>query len=469
MAEPISSISTTSEQNERLLGFADAVFAIAMTFLALDLGDIPENLGESGGPSAADYLADSVGAYGVYFATFLVVAFLWWRHHIIFRYIKKSSPLLVWLNIGMLALVAALPYPAQILGETRGSSLALLMLLAPLVLIGTLLWLQWVVALKQKLVIPNLPTGTRRYVHAQLLTSPVVMLVAAGLALAGWREDSSLAYRLAIGAWVMLVVVAAIARRIWPVPEQATEVMPADVAGDWVSSEEVDGEQNKRVRSILTRVRNGSDTDRLKVLTDGVVAIAVTILALQLRPPVETGVITNQDLLDNLASTPWAIYLTTFLLISLFWLAHVRIFKRVQGANTILVWLNLLFLMFVSFLPTPSVLQAKVSDSETTTFYLASMFLTSATLTAMSVYSLRGKTLPVIKADDFEATYGMVRSIIISTTFLTVAVLVWLTGSSLWAFAIYVVLILTGRVSQAVAKKIDLRDQNKQSVDEPAR
>jgi hypothetical protein len=49
MAERISSVDTMSEQNERLLGFSDAVFAIAMTFLALDLGDTPESLGSLAG------------------------------------------------------------------------------------------------------------------------------------------------------------------------------------------------------------------------------------------------------------------------------------------------------------------------------------------------------------------------------------------------------------------------------------
>ncbi len=110
-----------------------------MTFLALDLGAIPAEVGHPGGTSTLEYLHENIPDYGVYFGTFLVVGFLWWRHHLMFRFIKRSSGGLVWTNTLMLALVAMLPYPASVVSEAPGLGLALLMLLAPLTLIGLLM------------------------------------------------------------------------------------------------------------------------------------------------------------------------------------------------------------------------------------------------------------------------------------------------------------------------------------------
>ncbi len=453
MAEQISSVDTTSEQNERLLGFSDAVFAIAMTFIALDLGDIPENIGQAGGEPIGEYVAESARAYGVYFGTFLVVAFLWWRHHLIFRYIKRTSKALVWLNIAMLALVAALPYPAQLLGESDGSPVALLALLIPLVLIGVILWLQWELALRQRLTIPRLPSGTIKYVRSQLVNSPVTLGVGAILAAVSWETESSLVYRLSLTMWLLLVVVALVLRRIWPVPEQATEIILHSDDGEWSAAADVDEQEATRVRSVLSRIRNGSDTDRIKVLTDGVVAIAVTILALQLRPP-EASDITNAAILESLRDVPWSNYLTTFLLISVFWMAHCRIFRRVLGADTVLLWLNLFFLMFISFLPTTSALQAAADVPETMVIYMLAMFFTSVSLSAIGVYAMYGKKLSVAPASESDGVTSMIRSLVMAAAFLGVVVVVWITQNVAWASAIYVIIILNGRISRPIGEKI---------------
>ena len=88
------------------------------------------------------------------------------------------------------------------------------------------------------------------------------------------------------------------------------------------------------------------------------VAIAVTILALQLRPPPTTEAINDETILENLYAVPAWTYFVTFVLISLFWRGHVRIFTYLQGADPVVLWLNLFFLMFMSFLPTAAAISA---------------------------------------------------------------------------------------------------------------
>jgi uncharacterized membrane protein len=98
---------------ERLLFFSDAVFAIAMTLLAIDIR-LPQ--GPEGGDMAQRIasLAPQVVAYVV---SFFQLAQLWNAHHQLFRYIVQYDSALVGLNMVFLLLIAFLPVPTSALGE----------------------------------------------------------------------------------------------------------------------------------------------------------------------------------------------------------------------------------------------------------------------------------------------------------------------------------------------------------------
>lgn len=454
MKAKLSSIATVNDQTERLLSFSDAVFAIAMTFLALDLGAIPLDVGDAGGPTTGDYIRENVTDYAVYFGTFLVVGFLWWRHHLMFRYIKRSTPLLIWINTFMLALVAALPYPASIVSEAPELGLAVLMLLFPLALIGVLMLLEWEVAVRQKLVIPGLPKRYASYIRAQLTASPIVLLLASALATLSWLKDSSIALQFAAGMWALLIVLPLVLRHFWPTPDRAYEVDIDTLSPQWQSLEETAAEETHRIRGLLARLRNGSDTDRLIVLTDGVVAIAVTILALQLRPPTPDETITNEVLLENLKDAPTWTYIVTFVLISLFWRGHVRIFSSLRGADPVVLWLNLLFLMFISFLPTTAALQARDESTTAVAFYLLMMFFTGAAMAVLGQYGLRAKNLTVTVGNAAERRLGLIRSVTAVTAFLIAFILVVAFNNPALSNVVWVIFIISGRYSAYALRKI---------------
>lgn len=448
MAERMSSVSTMSAHTERLLGFSDAVFAIAMTFLALDLGEVPETVGET--LSAGDYIAENVRNYGVYFGTFLIVGLLWWRHHLIFRYIKRTSGAVQWLNIALLALTALLPYPAAVVSEAPGLSLALVMLLVPLTLVSIITWVMFEVAYRSGLTIPEIPKPTVGYLRSQLAAPATVLLLATILAALGWQLDSSLFRDGAISLWVLLILLPLLLRLKWPTPNRAVDISEDKLGPEWDSLEETEAEQASRVRSTLERIRNGSDSDRLKVLTDGVVAIAVTILALQLTPPAPDDAQTNEELLENLFSVPWWTYLSTFFLICLFWGGHVRIFRAVIGVNSILLWLNLFFLMFVSFLPTTAALMSHDDAIPAVQLYLATFFGVAASMAAMSTYSAYSKRLMIIIGLPYQQKVRTFRSVMLVSSFLIALIIVTVTQDGWWSNLVWILLIFTGRISSSL-------------------
>jgi uncharacterized membrane protein len=90
------------------------------------------------------------------------------------------------------------------------------------------------------------------------------------------------------------------------------------------------------------------DPARVVAFSDAVVAIAVTLLVLEIRPPQDTG-----HLLHGLA-TLWPSYLAygvTFLLIGQVWANHHVMFDHIRHADRLVLFLNTLLLMDIAFLP----------------------------------------------------------------------------------------------------------------------
>jgi uncharacterized membrane protein len=90
------------------------------------------------------------------------------------------------------------------------------------------------------------------------------------------------------------------------------------------------------------------DPTRLVAFTDGVIAIAVTLLVLEIRPPHDT-----RHLWHGLA-TLWPSYLAyavTFLLIGQIWVNHHVMFDHIRNADRVVLFLNTLLLMDIAFLP----------------------------------------------------------------------------------------------------------------------
>jgi uncharacterized membrane protein len=90
------------------------------------------------------------------------------------------------------------------------------------------------------------------------------------------------------------------------------------------------------------------DPARVVAFSDAVIAIAVTLLVLEIRPPHDT-----EHLLDGLAAL-WPSYLAyvmTFMLIGQVWANHHVMFDHIRHADRVVLFLNTLLLMDIAFLP----------------------------------------------------------------------------------------------------------------------
>jgi uncharacterized membrane protein len=94
-----------------------------------------------------------------------------------------------------------------------------------------------------------------------------------------------------------------------------------------------------------------SDTGRTEAFSDGVLAIAVTLLVLDLHVPLSN--VLHEPLAVALADEwpAYAAYVTSFLIIGIIWVNHHAVFELVGRVDRRVLFLNLLLLMAVVAIP----------------------------------------------------------------------------------------------------------------------
>jgi uncharacterized membrane protein len=98
------------------------------------------------------------------------------------------------------------------------------------------------------------------------------------------------------------------------------------------------------------------NTNRAEAFSDGVFAIAATLLVLELKiPHVEPGGL-SEALLERWPS--YATYIVSFLTIGIIWVNHHAVMERIKNVDRPLLFLNLVFLMAVAAIPFPTALLA---------------------------------------------------------------------------------------------------------------
>lgn len=134
---------------------------------------------------------------------------------------------------------------------------------------------------------------------------------------------------------------------------------------------------------------------RLEAVSDGVFAIAITLLVLTISQP------SNYSRLAHELAHRWpslAAYVVSFAVIGIMWFNHHSIFAHIERADRGLFYLNLLLLMTVAFLPYPTgVLGQALARGEGTrtaaVFYSVTMTVNAFAWTALWLYASSGRRL----------------------------------------------------------------------------
>ena len=161
---------------DRIKFFSDAVFAIAITLLSLNLA-LPGNTKES---NLAHQLGTLWPEYGAFAFTFLLIGLRWLTHLIQFRYIRRYDNTLLGLNLTLLLVVAFLPFASRVLAEYPDSRAACALYAGSMAVAGLISTALWRHANRsgQLTEDPGLDADTRRNLQIRWAVLPVFFGIA---------------------------------------------------------------------------------------------------------------------------------------------------------------------------------------------------------------------------------------------------------------------------------------------------
>ena len=163
---------------ERIVFFSDAVMAIAITLLAIDIR-VPEIELSAAAAELPMQLAAIMPNVLTFFISFIVIGIYWISHHRYFSYIKRYDTRLMLLNLMFLFFIACMPFVASLLGRFPSVPIALVIYTLAVAALGTSMALIWHYASKNhRLIEADIDAATIRTINIRLFVAPLMFLVA---------------------------------------------------------------------------------------------------------------------------------------------------------------------------------------------------------------------------------------------------------------------------------------------------
>jgi uncharacterized membrane protein len=218
---------------------------------------------------------------------------------------------------------------------------------------------------------------------------------------------------------------------------------------------------------------NMPDINRLLALTDGVVAIALTLLVLQLQVPVTHALKESPDS----AATLWhaldvdgaeiTSYLVSFVVIAQFWLVHHRVLRGMRGHSEGLAWRNFGFLLTLTLMPFTSDLIGRYGSNPTAiTLFGINLVAISLSTQWIFLYAAGHNLLTDAARSSHDERAARVRSFMVIFIIALSLALAWTdTNLAKYAWLLFLVVPATGeRVSRLLE-----RSSAASSVEDPTR
>ena len=134
---------------------------------------------------------------------------------------------------------------------------------------------------------------------------------------------------------------------------------------------------------------------RLEAFSDGVFAIVITLLILDVHAPGDALTLeTLRGLLPQIFT-----FVMSFVIVGVYWVAHHNMLHFIRAVDRYVLWLNLLLLLAVVFLPfSASLLGGHLGDATAVMLYGVNLILVNAAGTALWLYAT---SRPALRREDF--------------------------------------------------------------------
>ena len=161
---------------ERVVFFSDAVFAIVITLLVLEL-KVP-HLTDHTESALRHALFELLPRVAGFVVSFLIVGLMWIEHHRIFRYIADYDVGLLWRNLLLLLCVSFVPFPTALFSENFWSQTAFILYTASFGGVATAKLLIWRHAAAKNLLKSEVSPELERRIARRSLAVPIACALA---------------------------------------------------------------------------------------------------------------------------------------------------------------------------------------------------------------------------------------------------------------------------------------------------
>ncbi len=139
-----------------------------------------------------------------------------------------------------------------------------------------------------------------------------------------------------------------------------------------------------------------TESDRLEAFSDGVIAVIITIMVLELRPPESTKLAALAQVWPTFAA-----YALSFTFVGIYWNNHHHMLRATRGVDGLAMWANLHLLFWLSIVPfTTAWLGRNPTGSGPTALYAVVLLMCAIAYTLLELALLRvnGKDGPFAQA-----------------------------------------------------------------------
>lgn len=199
----------------------------------------------------------------------------------------------------------------------------------------------------------------------------------------------------------------------------------------------------------------GQNLDRLAALSDGIFAVAMTLLVLNLHVPVSDAIHNEGKLWEAIIKlTPSLLtYFMTFLTLGIFWVGHQTQLNHFARSDRHLTWIHLGFLFLVTLTPfSTALLNEYITFRIALIIYWFNIFLLGAVLFGSLRYAQRAGLIDEEMGPDFRLA---------SERRIIIAQVLYAFGTLLCIISTYasIAVIVLAQLNYAIAPKIRLLDQ----------
>ncbi len=173
-------------QLDRLILFSDAVFAIAITLLVIEI-KIPDlHKEEVSDRALLNALGHLIPKFIGFIISFMLIGLYWTVHHRMFGFVTNFDKKLLWMNLIFLFFIALMPFSTGFYGEYSGKELFLKQLKVPMTFyvlnffcVGLMNYLMWIRICnpKHKLADPPVDAAVAKQAKARSLIVPLIFLL----------------------------------------------------------------------------------------------------------------------------------------------------------------------------------------------------------------------------------------------------------------------------------------------------